>query len=131
MPKILIDSDVLIDYSKGWGVDLEKVLANPEHEVYVTPVNIAEFLNDKNLKSEDKYAQALEFLRSFLVEDIDRSVGQRTGELLRSKQIDYLGDALIAATCLRYDLVLLTRNKKHFTRVKGLKFYGMEKKRGS
>ena len=129
MVKVLVDSDILIDYSKGWGVDLEKVLTNPAQEAYITPVNIAEFLNDKNLKSKNKYAQALEFLRSFLVEGADRSVGEKTGELLRSKQIDYLGDALIAAVCLEKDMQLMTRNVKHFKRVKGLKFYGVEKKR--
>ena len=126
MNKILADTDILIDYSKGFKTDLGRILGayeREEAEVYISSVNVVEFLNDKSLKDKDKYNQALEFLRIFLTVDIGRQVGEVAGKLLREAQVDYLGDALIAACCLDQELQLMSRNKKHFAKVKGLIMY--------
>lgn len=39
-----------------------------------------------------------------------------------NKQILYLGDALIAATCLHYNCKLITFNRKDFKNIKGIQF---------
>ena len=125
--RVLVDTNVLIDYTKGvvgLFLDLKKDIESSKAEAVICPVNVAEFLNDKYLlDNPKKLAEARRFLRLFGVVDIDSGVGEEAGRLLRFGVVGYLGDALIAATCLHYDLVLLTRNKKHFEKVKGLKFY--------
>ena len=66
MLKLLIDTDVLIDFSKGKTEILKKLLdlsAESKAMLYITPVNIAEFLNDTFLlKYEDKIPGALYYL---------------------------------------------------------------------
>ena len=47
--------------------------------------------------------------------------GIKTGDLIRTGLVDSLGDGLIAANCLVKKMHLLTRNQKHFKKVKGLK----------
>lgn len=124
--RILIDTDVLIDYSKGFSDRLEKLLQasqTGEMDLSISPVNIAEFLNNKDLKSESIREKGKAFLKLFRVEPLDRETGERAGDLLRQGKAMYLGDALIAAACLQKNLLLMTRNKKHFLDVKDLNFF--------
>lgn len=126
MKKIIVDTDVLIDYSKGYRNHLENLLKKQnqaELELYVTPINVAEFFTDKNLADPEKHAKAKEFFTFFRTIEITKNTGLVAGELLRNSQTHYLGDALVAASCLISQAVLYTRNKAHFSQVAGLKLY--------
>ena len=118
---LLVDTNVLIDFSKGQSQLLGKYLTAEEWQLVINPVIVAEFLNDKWLISRSKQKKAEEFISLFKCVGINKEEGIKTGELIRSGQVDYLGDALIAATCLTEKIPLLTRNQKHFKKVKGLK----------
>lgn len=121
MKNILVDTNILIDFSKGKGELLEKYLkGNNKGELWVNPIIVAEFLNDKWLTTKLKQKQAEEFIHLFKCQGIGIQEGIKTGELIRLGQIDYLADGIIAASCLENKMALLTRNKKHFLRVKGL-----------
>lgn len=118
----MVDTNILIDFSKGKGELLEKyLLGKDKWELWVNPVVVAEFLNDKWLTTKVKQKKAEEFIDLFKCVDINKKEGIKTGELIRSGQIDYLGDGMIASSCLINKILLLTRNKKHFCRVKGLR----------
>jgi len=120
--RVLVDTNILIDFSKGKGELLEKyLLGKDKWELWVNPVVVAEFLNDKWLTTKVKQKKAEEFIDLFKCVDINKKEGIKTGELIRSGQIDYLGDGMIASSCLINKILLLTRNKKHFCRVKGLR----------
>ncbi|MBU1085519.1 MAG: PIN domain-containing protein [Candidatus Beckwithbacteria bacterium] len=122
MKRVLVDTNILIDFSKGKGELLEKyLLGKDKWELWVNPVVVAEFLNDKWLTTKVKQKKAEEFIDLFKCVDINKKEGIKTGELIRSGQIDYLGDGMIASSCLINKILLLTRNKKHFCRVKGLR----------
>lgn len=123
--KIFIDTDVLIDYSKGKSVQLDKLLEKQQKHkaiLFVNSIVIAEFLTDKNLNNEIKYESAKDFLSLFKVSDLTGKTGTIAGKLLREGSTLFIGDAMIAATCLENKLKLATRNKKDFKKVKGLKF---------
>lgn len=45
---------------------------------------------------------------------VDEEIALRCGVLMMEQPNTEVGDALIAATALVYDLVLVTRNVKHF-----------------
>ena len=127
MLKLLIDTDVLIDFSKGKTEILKKLLdlsAESKAMLYITPVNIAEFLNDTFLlKYEDKMSGALEYLENFKIQSVDKKAGILAGKYLREGSIEFIGDALIGGSCVAGGLKLVTRNKKHFNKVKDLELY--------
>lgn len=122
MKKVLVDTNILIDFSKNKGKLLEEYIKNEDNwELWINPVIVAEFLNDNWLINRTKQKKAEEFISLFKCRGINKEEGIRTGELIRSGQVDYLGDALIAASCLVGKTSLLTKNQRHFKKVKGLK----------
>lgn len=126
MLKILVDTDVLIDYSKGYAGTLEELFesqAKAQAELFINPVVIVEFYTDQKLKNKHRREKAGEFLRFFKVVNISGKIGSLAGELLRENRVSFLGDALIAATAITEKLKLATRNKKHFQNVPDLEFY--------
>ena len=73
----------------------------------------------ENTKEAQKLLERLEVI------PMDTSAAQRAGEIsanlfAKGEPIDFR-DAMIAAIALEKDLTLLTRNKAHFSRIKGLK----------
>ena len=118
MAKILVDTDILIDFTKGHDDKLGRLLGKTE--LVLSPINVAEFLNNRELDSEAKKINAHDFLKLFNIVNMDREIGEKAGELLRLKKVEYLGDAIVAATCVVEKIELLTRNKRHFEKVPGL-----------
>jgi predicted nucleic acid-binding protein len=127
MRKLLIDTDVLIDFSKGKSELLKKLLAlslQSKIGLYITPVNIAEYLNDFFLvKNNDMLPEALSYLENFKVQAVEKKAGVLAGQYLREVKTEYIGDALVAGCCLANGLELVTRNRRHFKKIEGLNFY--------
>jgi len=126
MYKILVDTDVLIDFSKGKNLllkDLFILQKQGKTSLYITPVNVTEFLNDTLLENVKKLDESMEFLENFKIAKLGKQSGVLAGKYLRLGKTSYLGDALIGASCVESGLVLATRNKKHFEKIPNLKFY--------
>ena len=122
---ILVDTDILIDYSNGKSKILEDLFQKHTLglvSLYISPVTVAEFLTDNKLKNESKQKDAEEFLGLFEIIDVGKKEGVMAGKLLRQGHPPFLGDALIASICLVNNFMLATRNAKHFSKVKGLQF---------
>ena len=62
-----------------------------------------------------------EFINTAKVLSLDESITKQTIQLRRQYKKIKLGDAIIAATALVYDLTLITRNTKDFNTINGLK----------
>ena len=122
MIKVLIDTDILIDYSKDRDTVLDKLLSEKNVELYVNPVVIAEFLADQNLGSQKKLDEALDFLSRFKMININKKIGIESGRIMRKVPSLNWKDAMIAACCLVENCRLATRNQKHFNKITGLKF---------
>ncbi len=126
MTNIFIDTNILIDYSKGYEEKLKPLIKSFEQgkiNLYINSIVVIEFMNDLTLTNNEKIEKTKRFLNYFSFIEIDKKTSFITAKLLRTKQIDYLADALIAANCLQHSLFLFTKNKKDFKKVKGLKFY--------
>ena len=126
MDRLLVDTDVLIDFTKGKNDILSVILTKQKSNkvtLFVNPVVVAEFLTDRSLKDRKRFQKALSFLTYFDVVSITKKVGVLAGEYLRKSVVPTLGDALIAASCVEGKFELVTRNKSHFKKVSGLKFY--------
>lgn len=126
MTKVFIDTDILIDYSKGHSRLLESLLekqSQKQLELWVNPIVIAEFFTDSNLRHKEKLEKAKDFFGLFRVIEINKKIGFLAGELLREEKVNFIGDALIAATCIFGKIHLITGNKKHFSKISGLDFF--------
>jgi predicted nucleic acid-binding protein len=69
--------------------------------------------------SPEATAEMEEFIAGATIFQLDESVTRRTIELRRRYKLK-LGDAIIAATALEYNLTLITHNVADFKRVDGL-----------
>lgn len=126
MIKIFVDTDVLIDHSKSKSdllIYLLKKQTEQKAELFINAAVITEFVTDKSLDNAVNFKKAEDLLKFFTVISLDQKVGYKAGEIKRKKTTEFLGDALVAATCLIHDLQLATRNIKHFKKIKDLKFY--------
>ena|SRR3989344_2314472 len=122
MKNTLVDTDVLIDFSKRKDKILKKYFGKKDQwQLWVNPVIVAEWFNNRELCNTEKLEKAKVFIDLFNCAEIGKEEGERAGALIRNNEINYLGDALIAATCLVKNASLITRNIKHYKNVKGLK----------
>jgi predicted nucleic acid-binding protein len=122
---ILIDSDILIEISRGRNEDaLAKwaLLQDSDSVLLCSPVTVAELWHGAR-PSEHKSLDDL--FAALVCVPIDQDVGRRAGDYLRQFAKSHnleLGDAFIAATALTHGAALWTRNRKHYP-VKDLTFY--------
>src|SRR5689334_16901047 len=124
MAKVLLDSDVIIEWLRGHQPFVDRVpkLLEAHSELFWTPVSVAEIFAGVR-KGEDHAAGNL-FL---LLEPITLSAehGRKAGAYLKSYAKSHsveLGDALIAACASSAGLKLWTLNKKHYP-MKDLDFF--------
>lgn len=125
MTKVLVDTDVLIDYSKGFfkGLnELKELQDKGKIILFLNPIVVAEYLADKNLNDVKKLKESLNFISSFKTILISKEMGVRAGEIMRNVSGPNWKDAMIAACCLVGNCRLATRNRKHFNKISGLKF---------
>ena len=124
MSEYLLDSNVLIQHLRGHGAttDLLTRLA------LEGPLGIAAICRTEvfaGMRDKDR-AATLRFLDALACYPLGASVADRAGELIghsRSRGITLdVPDAIIAATALTYELVLLTYNDRHFP-IPELKLY--------
>ena len=71
--------------------------------------------------SEHEEIEIKQFLLYFVTLNVDDPVAEETIEIMKKYKLK-LGDALISATAIMHDAVLVSRNEKDFGKVEGLKF---------
>jgi predicted nucleic acid-binding protein len=117
--KYLIDTNVIIDYTSD--------LFDDKGSAFVEAVFNTGFRTSVVVKIEAlgyneasaKMQLLEEFLATATIFPLDDAVTQKTIALRRNKKIK-LGDAIIAATALIYNLTLITRNMDDFKNIDGL-----------
>ena len=125
MKSILIDSDVLIEVTRARdGAILLRwdELSRAETPLLCSPVTVAELWH--GARPEDSRMLNALFDAIHCI-PIDTKIGIHAGEYLRQYAKSHhveLGDALIAATASLHNLVLWTRNRKHYP-MKDIAFY--------
>jgi predicted nucleic acid-binding protein len=116
---MLLDSNIIIIASKLVQVKLISYLKNNEKDLKVSIVSQIEVLGYHQLKQVEK--SFLEnFFKAISILPLSDIVAAKAIEL-RQRQPITLGDAIIAATALTYDVPLLTDNIKDYIGIKGLK----------
>jgi predicted nucleic acid-binding protein len=110
MADVLIDTDIFIDHIRG-----SRLLPVRPGETWYSVITRAELFAGRTKETEVR--RLLTAAREIPVES---SIAERAGRLVRDAGLD-LADALIAATALEHRLTLVTRNRRDFERVRGLK----------
>jgi predicted nucleic acid-binding protein len=123
MKKYLIDTNILIYYFADTIPQKEITMIE---EIFKTSFGISiitkiEFLGwGKHTK--EGYEKAKEFLGYAKTIQLNNKIAELSIELRRKGKIK-LPDAVIAATSLHKDLILVTRNSRDFKDVEGLEIY--------
>lgn len=121
--RVVFDTDVLIDHLRGFGPATAYLSRYQEMERWISAVTVMELYAAPSISQEqlEKISRLFEGLTG--VADVTADTARRAGELLaRYRKNHGLNpvDALIAATAMEMDAVLVTRNRKHFDFIAGL-----------
>ena len=118
--KYLIDTNIIIYHFKD---DIPEQNCELVDKIFRESFNISviskiEFLGWRNF-STDQIRQAKEFLLNAKIYQLSNSIADKTIHIRQTSQIK-LPDAVIAATCLINDFILVTRNIVDFSAVEGI-----------
>jgi len=112
--QLLIDTDVLIDYLRGFPDAVSYVEAQQERLV-ISVVTVAELYAGVRVGEEQSRLER--FLRAFEIIPLDQRLAVQGGLYRRDYSKSHnvgLADALIAATAAQRQISLVTLNRKHF-----------------
>lgn len=118
--RYLIDSNVIIDYT---ALRLSEKGSNFVEDLFDTDFLISVATKIEVLGFSDvpnKLLAMEEFVNSATTLSLDDAVTNQTIQLRREYKKLKLGDAIIAATALVYDLVVISRNVSDFKNINGL-----------
>lgn len=108
--ELLIDTDIFVDHIRG-----ARPISPTMRGLYSVITRCELFAG---AEQDEPAVHAL--LAPHTEVGVERGVAERAGRLRRISGLS-TPDALIAATALERDLVLVTRNRRHFERVPGLR----------
>lgn len=116
-----IDTNILIYYVAGDKQAADFLLKQiSSGAVLIIPtIVVAEFLSFPGLKAKEQTFFA-NLLGQLQIEPLSFEIAQKAGGIRRKYKIT-LPDAIVAATALQTKTTLLTRNIKHFGRVKEIR----------
>ncbi|WKN44266.1 type II toxin-antitoxin system VapC family toxin [Tunicatimonas pelagia] len=114
---MLWDSNIIIYSSLPEHAFLQQL--SEDQPVYVSAISYLEVLGYHNLAESDQvYFER--FFRAATIFDISHTILEAAVTLRQQRKMS-LGDALIAATSLKHQLTLLSRNKGDFSHIASLK----------
>ncbi|MDP1650023.1 MAG: type II toxin-antitoxin system VapC family toxin [Rubrivivax sp.] len=121
MSSVLIDSDVLVWFTRGHVGAAQRLHALPAWRIsVVTYIELAQGCRDKVELARLKKGLAA---RNTEIVPITPAISARAAELIDTLALSHgmrLADALIGATAIENQATLITANVKHFSAVDGL-----------
>lgn len=132
MKRFLLDSNVCIACLRRKPWALKALASVSQTSVAVSPLTVGELVIGAHLSEDSnrELSKVEQFLRPIQVLPFGREEAYQWATL--DAQLRRLGnrieteDAMIAATALAHEMILITGNTKHFNRVKGLKVVDWE-----
>jgi len=129
MKKYFLETSVIINFLRGKQEMIEMV-ENLEGELVSSYVCLAELFEGvyrTPINERNKVEKGVKDFFAGLGEiyGLDKEIAEKFGQIrtelkARGKVIEDL-DILVGATCLSYDLILVTGNLEHFKRIEGLR----------
>lgn len=129
MTSYLLDTSVIIDYLRDKETAVQ-LLDNLEGEFFSSYICMSEIYEGVyRVNNPKEIADAVtKFFTSLsgiygVDEDIAKKFGEIRADLKRKGILIEDLDLFLAATCLVYDLTMITFNQKHFSRITNLKLH--------
>ena len=131
---VCLDTDFLIDVIKGKLDERFSSILDGDESIKIASPSIIELIKglhlERNLRNIKKgeIEKIDKVLNSITVLDLNRESARRAGKIEadlenRGEIID-IEDIMIGAIAIENDEKILTRNKKHFNKIEGLKVEG-------
>jgi len=124
MSRFLLDSDIIIWHLRG-REEITAMLRDLQRFGLpgCSSISVLEVQVGVKRGEEEKTDQ---FFGSLNIIDVNREIAKGSAQLIREYKtkgitVD-IPDAIIASTCVLHDLILVTRNKRHYP-FGGMKFY--------
>ena len=118
--RYLIDTNVLIYFLEGEEVAVSFLKKIMDDELCISLINKIEVLSFPDL-SKDEEREINQFLFNFITLNVNDMIAEETIRIRKKYRLK-LADALICATSILHDTVLVSRNENDFVKVKELKF---------
>lgn len=121
--KYLWDTNIAIYYLQKQFPDAVEHIVDTfltESQLVISVISEIELLCWKNASDDDLKA-INEFINDCVVIELEQSIKLKAVEIRKKYNIK-LPDAVIAASAINYDLILVTRNERDFAQIEGLKF---------
>lgn len=133
MANYLLDTDTLIHFFRKKFSILEKIDAVGQDNCFVSEISIAELLYGAQYSDQkDKHLQETEFAADeFGIIPISEALNIYAAERARLRKAGTpvgSNDIFIAATALRFDLILVSGNTKDMSRIENIKLENWTKK---
>jgi predicted nucleic acid-binding protein len=124
MEKIILDTDIFIDYFRGVSEAERYIESLPIDERYTTDITLMELLC--GARDKKHLATIVEFIETnfFSVFPVTALASKTATELVKKYTLSRglkMPDALVAAIVISVDGILITGNKKHFEFIDNLK----------
>ena len=121
-----VDTDFLIAVLKGDKSAIPMIEKLDRSRIrFTTAVNAFELYIGAYYIGADAVKEVDDLLSKFHILPFDEACAKKAGEIfsdLKKKGLAIdIRDAMIASVALQHDLILVTRNVKHFERINGLK----------
>lgn len=121
---LLVDTDVLIDFSRGIEKSKEKLKSlESDYILAISVITQLELMVGCENKADFKSLQ--KFLTDFEVIHLSKSISQKAVDLFDKYRLSHgvlIPDMLIASTALTLEIPVISKNRKDFRFIKGLKF---------
>ncbi len=121
MIRIVIDTDILIDHLRGMEKAKEYLREIEQGKVRaaISVITEAELAAGQSMKDSSVQMKVKRLLNILEKVEVTSEIAWKAGELRRDYKCRLM-DALIAATAMKLNLKLVTRNVKHYEKVIGL-----------
>jgi predicted nucleic acid-binding protein len=121
---VVVDTSIFIDYLRAKDKRNTVLFGIPDNQrIYISSVTLYELLMGATDRQKIKDVHLL--IDDTIILPFDEEVSIQGSEiyhdLRKSNTMIEFRDIFIASTCLIHNLPIMTANKKHFQRIKGLK----------
>lgn len=126
MAKYLLDTDTCIAFLKGKFNLIDKVEKAGIENCFVSEITIAEltygaYYSDNFERHINEVRKTQELFEVLPIKECLEIFGREKARLRKAGNLIPDFDLLIAATAIHLDMILVTNNEKHLSRVKGIK----------